>query len=358
MKRGLGLAALVLLVLGGALSTPVSALEFECRKVGRQPVIFARGEIEPTDAAAFRKLLPQCRKQAPGTLIVDLDSVGGALSSGMDMGLALMSVGAHTRVSPGKVCISACVFTFLGGKFREVMPGGTLEPHGFSSWRFNQNLLDVSNVTAAMYLRPQWFPDGCPDCRRLCRHFPKFSAQASEVLDYCEGFGVRDGALAFPRSVTAEGKVLPHPDDKRKASVLVDGGMVLSTAMMELERDVALRYLRDGSIEGLDEARYVGWVYEGFRQVVASHYGKASVADAAPDPGFVEDVSRVVRGTASSAQGGAVAIRDFFTELRRHDPIDTVALTKLMFSTSIIYTRPLTSKEMCRSGVVTIAIDC
>jgi len=358
MKRSLVVHALAVLALGIVFSTRVAALSFECKKVGKQPILFASGEIEASDAATFRKVLPQCRKQGSGTLIVDLDSVGGALSSGMDMGLVLMSIGAHTRVSPGKACISACVFTFLGGRFREVMSGGTLEPHGFSSWRFNRSLLEVSRVTEALYLKPQWFSNGCTDCRRLCRHIPKFSSQASEVLDYCEAFDVRDRALAFPRSVSEEGKLLPHPEDKRKASVLVDAGMVLSTAMMELERDVALRYLRDGSIEGFDEARYVGWVYEGFRQVVASHYGKSSVAESAPDPGFVEDVFRIVRGTAASAQSGAVAIRDFFTELRRHDPIDTGTLTKLMFSTSIIYTRPLTSKEMCRSGVVTIAIDC
>jgi len=358
MRRPGACAAAAALLIGLLLPALAGALQFQCRTIGKQPVLYLTGEIEEADSATFRAELSQCRRRGSGTPIIELDSVGGVLTAGMDMGRQLWSVGAHTRVGPGKACISACVFTFLGGRFREVMPGGTLEPHGFSSWRFDRDLTRVSRVTSALYLREQWFEDGCPDCRRLCRHLPAFSRDAAEVLAYCNAIDVRDGKLALPRSVITEGKVQAHPDDRRAAAALVDAGMVLSTAMMELEREVALRHLRDGGIQGFDQGKYVRWVEEGFRRVAATHYGKQDGGTAAADPAFEKDVERVVASAAASAQRGAAGVKTFFDELRRHDPIDTLALSKLMFSTSIIYTRPLTSKEMCRAGVVTIAIDC
>lgn len=351
-------AAAAVLMVGLMLPALASALQFQCSVVGKQPLLQLSGAIEASDGATFKAELTQCRRRGSGTPIVELDSGGGSLAAGIEMGRHLFSVAAHTRVGPGKACISACVFTFLGGRFREVMPGGSLEPHGFSIWRFDKDLTRVSPVTTALYLREQWFDDGCADCRRLCRHLSGFSRDAAEVVAYCNAFHVQNGKLALPRSVTTEGEVRPHPDDRRAAAALVDAGMVLSTAMMELEREIALRHLRDGGPQGFDQGRYVRWVEEGFRRVAATHYGKPDGGAAAVDPAFEKDVERVVAGTTASAQRGAAEVKAFFDDLRRHDPIDALAFAKLMFSTSIIYTRPLTSKEMCRAGVVTIAIDC
>ncbi|MCC7548819.1 MAG: hypothetical protein IT532_13720 [Burkholderiales bacterium] len=344
-----------------------TAMEFKCVPVGNQPVLHVRdvprsaqraGEgVVAEDVERLKRQLPQCRARAPGTPIVDLHSGGGNLDAGIAMGKYLLSQGVHTRVSAGASCISACTFIFLGGRYREVMDGGSFEPHGFSAWRFD-HLLDASMPAYALYYR--WIAR-CPICKRLCRHLPAISPVASDASEYCLSIAPdARGELTLPGAAPGAGGRQPAPGDERKYGLIVDLGNYLSTAMMELERDVALRHLRDGNLDGLQDEYYVRWVAGSFASAVHRYAGEEP-PDGTPAGRIAEldsDLAVIVSHVVESARNGARDIADFLREHERHERIDRLALAKLMFSTSIIYTRPLTSKEMCRAGIVTIAIDC
>src|SRR5258707_10254553 len=83
--------------------------------------IVADGLITLESADALRALAGPLR---PAPIVVRLSSPGGNLVGGLQLGQALRDLGATVTVGKGARCVSACVYTFLGGSVRRVAPGG------------------------------------------------------------------------------------------------------------------------------------------------------------------------------------------------------------------------------------------
>ena len=99
----------------------------ECR--GPCPAeVAADGWIALESADAFRALAGTLR---PAPIVVHLSSPGGNLVGGLQLGQALRDLGATVIVGKGARCVSACVYTFLGGTVRRVVAGGRIGVHRF-----------------------------------------------------------------------------------------------------------------------------------------------------------------------------------------------------------------------------------
>ena len=98
---------------------PVSsakALEFETGMYLGQRVLLAKGEIGHGDAQALRNLL----RNDPRLQEVLFNSNGGLFAEGIELGETLRELGRVTRVPTNGICVSACVWAFLGGALRYV----------------------------------------------------------------------------------------------------------------------------------------------------------------------------------------------------------------------------------------------
>ncbi|MBZ8144094.1 hypothetical protein CLD22_30455, partial [Rubrivivax gelatinosus] len=132
---------------------------------------------------------------------------------------------------------------------------------------------------------------------------------------------------------------------------------ILATAMPELERVAARRAFArllapDAQTPALDEQHYFAWVTREFA-AAATVYLRAQKDKKAPhlDEGFGAAVLAAQRERAESA-AETVEQRLGPYLLSRADQIDVPGLVRLMFSTSILYTRPLTREELCDLNVV------
>lgn len=363
------LLALVLTLLG---AQAVHAMQFKCVRQGAQPILQVSDKPPPDsegvvadDVKRLRTELAKCRGQSRATPIVDLHSGGGDMRAGIDMGRDLLSAEVHTRISPGNACVSACTFIFLGGRYREVMPGGSFQPHGFSGWKFDDDgqLFKPNKLSAVLYIHPELWRDARAYTKQLCGYLPGFAEGLRPVADWCLGMRFDPDTSSFiPPGVATGKKGLDglSEADIGKFVVVALLARFIATPMMELERDVALRHLRDGSVGEIDQRHYVAWIVDNFGLVAQMYLNltKSKEKLAKPDPQLAVAIGDLVKEVMTTATDGAQQIKGFLAERRKDDEINADALTKLMFSTSIIYTRPLTSKEMCRAGVVTIAIDC
>lgn len=349
-------------------SVRADALEFECKSEKNQPVVFAKGGIEikevngrlVTDLEKLKDAIAKCRaryaKDNQVVTILDIHSGGGVLDQGLKMGEYLMShrSGIYTRVSPGNYCVSACTFVFLGGEYREVMNGASFEPHGFSSWRPPQDspwTLDYN----AMF----WFllDKDAFQAKRvelgLCRFLPEFGETFKATTDACIDFlrGNSPDVNLFAKRLS----------DKDQTMVFVIT-RYMSAAMMELEREAALHYLQAGNAPPVNSAYYVQWLLEGMRIGARVRAGKQTAVPAVENlsPAFKKFVEQLVDRVRIGAESGAQNIKQFLDRRNAgtQGGVDEKALAQLMFSTSIVYTRPLTNKEMCQSFVTTISIDC
>ncbi|GJD90880.1 hypothetical protein BHAOGJBA_4424 [Methylobacterium hispanicum] len=131
----IGLLAILLSVPAAA-----EALSFETASYpscGGCTVVFAAGDI---DIDAGDRLLAEARRRGlgRGTVLV-LDSPGGRLLGGLNLGRAIRQLGFDTRVgrldAEGRpadgICASACALAFLGGVRRDVSPGSKFGVHRF-----------------------------------------------------------------------------------------------------------------------------------------------------------------------------------------------------------------------------------
>lgn len=104
-------------------------LQFSLVPAGRRNVLVAWGGIDGGDSERFRTAL-----DAAGPIEeIWLDSPGGVLSEGMEMGRILHARRLTTRIPRGLQCISACNFIFMGGKIRYIETGGIFGVHMFAS---------------------------------------------------------------------------------------------------------------------------------------------------------------------------------------------------------------------------------
>lgn len=96
--------------------------------------VFASGVIEPSTAEDLRKFITAF--SVPHGALVDLDSPGGSLLGGIELGTAIRTAKLRTSVgmkqpAGDKVCASACAYAFLGGVERTVHPDARYGLHQF-----------------------------------------------------------------------------------------------------------------------------------------------------------------------------------------------------------------------------------
>lgn len=126
------------------------ALEFEV--VGDK--IYAEGEIVKGDTRRFFEGEGvDIRSDAGRQYTVYLNSIGGNLLEGVELGRQFKLRSISTHVAQDSICLSACSFAFLGGTFkyatgegpgRQIEWGANLGFHGYS---LNNEVMEVANET-------------------------------------------------------------------------------------------------------------------------------------------------------------------------------------------------------------------
>lgn len=124
MGRGLRRNAAVLALLSGLLAAPVGAADLKITRTAQGNILALSGKIESGDSERLERLLTR-------TVLLEavLESPGGVMVEGLQIGQLLRRAGVATRVRRGRECASACFLAFLGGPLRLVEPTGRLGVH-------------------------------------------------------------------------------------------------------------------------------------------------------------------------------------------------------------------------------------
>jgi len=105
---------LLILLLLGATGPGARAARMDVQPSASGSWIFVRGELDQDDGIRFQRLLAS----TPGASVVALDSPGGRLKAGLDIGTAIRDRQLTTLVQDATVCASACAIAWLGGAKR------------------------------------------------------------------------------------------------------------------------------------------------------------------------------------------------------------------------------------------------
>jgi hypothetical protein len=146
-------AAFAGVTLGAAPACADEPMTFDWGTVyGDVPAIFASGDFTPETPAALRAFLKRSADRVTPETMIYMNSLGGDLASGMEVGKMIrqaklntavakntrnpdetntIDLDAFSRVYPG-YCVSACSLAFLGGVKREVRPGSIFAVHQVS----------------------------------------------------------------------------------------------------------------------------------------------------------------------------------------------------------------------------------
>lgn len=351
---------------------PAHAGKWECLSGsgGAVRVLAFEGGITRGEFDRFRTAFNQCFPSSyAGQRTVDLDSGGGNVVEALNIARAIVGQekgprSVSTHISKGSVCISACTYLFISGRLRNVASGGSFEPHGFSSFKGNR----IDQAILAIRER-----DGTMNWDRLPQavQFGRLSLLSGWLPSLARG----DSRMAFAANWIDEFSQKVRQDEVTGADLrrlaerfielpalqrefIQNLDAIIGSAVPELERVAALKGLEDVLVAAgaspvvLDERRYFQWVAGEF-ELAANAYLRA-LNDKTPvklGDDFLravlssqrERVSDVVR-TAREDLGGYLNTRA--------DQIDVAGLVKLMFSVSILYTRPLTREELCDLNIV------
>jgi hypothetical protein len=92
-----------------------------------------QGIIQPDTAKAFAAFARTNRQKLPPSVTVSLDSPGGSLFGGMQLGREIRRLGFDADLLPDQTCASACALAFLGGVLRTLVGDAKYGVHQFSS---------------------------------------------------------------------------------------------------------------------------------------------------------------------------------------------------------------------------------
>ena len=137
--------ALLCTLAGGA-----RAAEFAVQASANDAWIFIRGQIGPGDGAPFQKLLGDTANVS----MVVLESNGGSLRGGQDIGNAIRARGLPTLVRDGVSCAMACADAWVGGARRYLAPTARIFFHeAFArDWRANPAWMQAEITATGTYL--------------------------------------------------------------------------------------------------------------------------------------------------------------------------------------------------------------
>lgn len=354
---GIGLL-LALLAAGGA-----RAGEWSCSAEGAGTRVLAfQGGIEEGENQRFESGFAGCfPRHFAGQRVIDLFSGGGRVAEALAISRTIVRVGSErpiqTRVSQGSYCISACTYLFVAGQFRNVATGGSFEPHGFSSYKGTRidHVLEVAAVGGrAPHEVMKWsrFDIWVSWLKSLCEWDTRFRFVIDWLgLMYEGGRPTQSGLVRM-----LEGLNRLTPAQKTFISEI---DATVAVAMPELERSAALFSLEpvfaggaprpDGRLP--DESRYIRWIVVEF-DAAARRYLRTLKDSREPKWGDAFGASVQTRQREEAADTMKTVAKDLWPYLSTRPDIVHQGLLRLMFSTSIIYTRPLTREELCAFNIV------
>ncbi|HZP21786.1 MAG TPA: hypothetical protein VFB16_16470 [Bauldia sp.] len=111
--------------------------------VGHQTTIYVEGPISSGDDRKFADAAIQAAQDA----VVVLNSPGGDLLAGIEIGKAIHLKGFPTRVSDGSSCASVCALAWLGGRPRMMARGSKV---GFHAAFFDDAQLSITSSGNAL----------------------------------------------------------------------------------------------------------------------------------------------------------------------------------------------------------------
>lgn len=135
--------------------------------------IYADGEIDKNTATKLREIIQ--RNSIPDRSIIYLNSRGGSLMGGMELGEVIRKYGLYTNVAKlisikktptmngeslkqgiteNGICFSACVFSYIGGEFRFLQKNSLIGVHRFYS---NSNPIGSDETQIASSVLIQYF---------------------------------------------------------------------------------------------------------------------------------------------------------------------------------------------------------
>lgn len=110
-------------------SSQVSAVDLKWVHLDKQDILEVDGEIKSGDQALIAQSVS--RQENKENVYLAFNSPGGDLFEAVKIGQYIRSMNFNTVIVRGKVCYSACFFSFIGGIRRQVFPMGKLGVHQF-----------------------------------------------------------------------------------------------------------------------------------------------------------------------------------------------------------------------------------
>jgi len=360
--------ATALLATGLLVSSAAHAGKWSCDPAasGGRVLNFSDG-VDPGEYNRFVTEFNTCYPRGyPGQRVVNLYSGGGSVLEALNIARYIVIEGRGprpiaTRIQRGSYCISACTFLFVAGRLRDVETRGSFEPHGFSIYlgRRIDAALEIADLKREkkadlsirrLELIHTWLP-------KLAEDDPRFNWAASWIRKYLPEVLQHNSetttALTGFRALTrAQQEFIQQLDS------------VIAVVMPELERVSALKEFEQllansgnplvREAPKLDEQIYRSWIMrvvktagdqylQSLREIRPFVLGDAfSAAVLASLREGSNDTRKMVRDPNGLGQ----------YLISRGDEIDVAGLVTLMFSTSILYTRPVSREEMCDLNIV------
>lgn len=138
MKRIACLLLSCLALTGGARAVTIDS-EYIAGKPLQPPSVsvYIRGEFQTGDTAKLRRELARYANKAVRDMAFYFDSPGGSLMEGLHMGALIADLPGTTQSHVGgpnagsAICASACVYAYLGARFRYLAPRARIGVHKF-----------------------------------------------------------------------------------------------------------------------------------------------------------------------------------------------------------------------------------
>ncbi len=173
---------------GGASAMTYRAVPIDDGRCGAAcPIaIMATGPIEVDEDARFARFVAGLDRSRLSRVLV-VSSPGGNVAGSLKLGFLLRRVGMHTmvaRISPAGIapgtCASACVYLFMAGAERRIVPGSRLAVHAAKSVGVTQRDI-VGSGTIDAQVRPGAFEDAMRDYARIMGVSPGIIDLASSI---------------------------------------------------------------------------------------------------------------------------------------------------------------------------------
>lgn len=361
---------------------------------------------EGGDFSKLKSALKGCKSTRSVTvlkpiLVIHLNSGGGEVDEALAISRFLvdkLTDGSYwyikTRVLKGGFCISACTFMFLAGNVREVDLGASFEPHGFSGYSGGDDISKIRELKkeqqdkklrhqdvswdeaynrSRMELMMQLFePEGVPQKIQLfpgtepswewLSSFSKniFRQAAELVAKKHPGLKFGGGDYIYVQSRYFFYLIVESWDDLsgEQRDVLIRIEKTIRAIVPELERDAVMNHYLKRDISESERSRFLSLHAERLVQALIDSIPTTKPMNAAIR---AEVTGNARRAFAEVRDGSVKLFRDQllpYFAARAQGQFELDPLVRLMFSTSIFYTRALTREELCDFNILNLPKIC